>query len=168
MNIAVLYLLLLRATVMSFSGFASVPMVREDLVLHRGVLTDQQLSDAVAMSQASPGPLGIYVVIVGYFAAGVPGAVVGMLAVASPAILALPIAHAVRRRQTAAIRGACSGIVLASCVLLVTTAVQLAPQAAPSMAFMIVVVVAFGAMATTRLPPVFAVVACVLAGLIVS
>ncbi|MBY0497565.1 MAG: chromate transporter [Cyanobacteria bacterium] len=168
MNIAVLYLLLLRATAMSFSGFASVPMVREDLVLHRGVLTDQQLNNAVAISQASPGPLGIYIVIVGYFAGGVPGAVAGILVVASPAIMALPIAYAVRRRRTAAIRGACSGIVIGSCVLMITTAVQLAPEAAPSSALMVLAALAFGALATTRVPPVVAVVLCAVLGLIVS
>ena len=70
MNAVVLYLLLLRATALSFSGFASVPVIREDLVVTRGVLTDQELNSAIAISQASPGPLGLYVVVVGYFVAG--------------------------------------------------------------------------------------------------
>ena len=69
MSTAILYLLLLRATLMSFSGFASVPLIREDLVVKRAVLTDEQLNDAIAISQASPGPLGLYIVIVGYWLA---------------------------------------------------------------------------------------------------
>ena len=69
MSVVMLYLLLLKATVLSFSGYASVPVVREDLVVNRGVLTDEQLNDAIAISQTSPGPLGLYVVIAGYLVA---------------------------------------------------------------------------------------------------
>lgn len=59
-----LYLLLLRATITSFSGFVSVPVVRDDLVLHRHVLSDDQLNAALAIGQAAPGPLGLYAVVV--------------------------------------------------------------------------------------------------------
>ena len=82
MNAVVLYFLLLRATALSFSGFASVPVIREDLVVTRGVLTDEELNSAIAISQASPGPLGLYVVVLGYFVAGIPGALAGALALA--------------------------------------------------------------------------------------
>ena len=36
MNAVVLYFLLLRATALSFSGFASVPVIREDCRYARG------------------------------------------------------------------------------------------------------------------------------------
>ena len=109
MNAVVLYFLLLRATALSFSGFASVPVIREDLVVTRGVLTDEELNSAIAISQASPGPLGLYVVVLGYFVAGIPGALAGALALASPAILAIPIARAVRRHRDSQVRGALRG-----------------------------------------------------------
>lgn len=78
MTLLVLYLTLLKATALSFSGFASVPVLREDLVVARGVLTDEQLNSAIAISQASPGPLGLYLVAVGYFVAGFAGAIDGL------------------------------------------------------------------------------------------
>jgi chromate transporter len=167
MSIWALYLLLLQATVLSFSGFGSVPLVREDLVIERGVLSDQQLNDAIAISQASPGPLGLYVVIVGYFVAGVPGAIAGVLALASPAILAVPVAAAVRRGRAAEIRGACSAIVIVSCVLMLKAANGFAPEAAPSLAFVAIAVCAFSVLALTRVPPLFVIVASALAGLLV-
>jgi chromate transporter len=37
------------------------------------VLTDQQLNEAVAITRSTPGPVGLYIVSVGYFVAGVPG-----------------------------------------------------------------------------------------------
>jgi chromate transporter len=64
---------------LSFSGLATVPILRESLVLDQGLLTDARLND-IAISQASPGPLGMYVVLVRYFVSGVPGALTGVLA----------------------------------------------------------------------------------------
>ena len=80
MNVVVLYLLLLQATVTSFSGLTSIPLVRNELVVQRAVLTDEQLNSSLAIGQTTPGPVGLYVVIVGYFVDGIPGAVAGVLA----------------------------------------------------------------------------------------
>jgi len=91
MNVVVLYLLLVKATLTSFSGLASLPMVRNDFVVRRGVLTDRQLNTAVAAGRIGPGPLGIYVVSVGYLADGVPGACAGWLAMITPAFLIIPM-----------------------------------------------------------------------------
>lgn len=167
MNTFALYLILLRATVTSFSGFASVPLVREDLVLQRGVLSDEQLNSAIAISQASPGPLGLYVVIVGYFVSGVAGAIAGVLALASPAVLAVPIARAVRRGRAREIRGACSGIVIVSCILMIKTSIQLAPSAAPNVVLVALAVGAFLILALTRIPPLFVILGSSCIGLLI-
>ena len=159
MNAVVLYFLLLRSTALSFTGFASVPLIREDLVVQRGVLTDQELNTAIAIGQAAPGPLGLYLVVVGYFIAGVPGAVAGALALATPAILAIPIARAVRRQRDAHVRGASAAVVIASCVLMATTFVTLAPEAAPTMPLAGLVALGFIALASDRVPPIVVVLA---------
>lgn len=158
MNAIVLYFLLLRATALSFSGFASVPLIREDLVVQRAVLSDEELSSAIAISQASPGPLGLYIVVVGYFVAGVPGALAAALALATPAILSIPIARAVRRHRDSQVRGASAAIVIASCVLMATTSVTLASDAAPTRALGVLAIVGFAAMASGRVPPLVVVV----------
>jgi chromate transporter len=168
MSVFVLYLLLLKATVVSFSGFASVPVVRQDLVVKRGVLTDQQLNDTIAISQATPGPLGIYLVIAGYLVAGFPGLLAGMLALATPAILAVPILHTVQRGKAAEIRGACSGIVIVSCMLMLTTSLKLAPEAAPTAALGALTAAGFGLLAATGVPPVLVIVLSVGVGLMLN
>jgi len=154
MNALVLYFLLLRATALSFSGFASVPLIREDLVVQRAVLSDEELNSAIAISQASPGPLGLYIVVVGYFVAGVPGAVAATLALATPAILAIPIAWAVRRHRDSQVQGASAAIVIASCGLMATTSVTLAADAAPTARLAALAVGGFIALASERVPPV--------------
>lgn len=98
MNAFVLYLFLLKAIVTTFSGLASVPIVRNDLVLHRHVLTDRELTTSLAITRTTPGPMGLYVVSVGYFVDGVPGAIAGWLAMVTPALLMIPLLEFVRRK----------------------------------------------------------------------
>ena len=73
MNWLLLYVVLLKATVTSFSGLASLPIIRDELVVKRHVLTDEQLNMSIVVTRTTPGPVGLYVVSVGYFADGLPG-----------------------------------------------------------------------------------------------
>jgi chromate transporter len=154
-----LYLLLLRATLTSFSGFASVPVVRDDLVLHRHVLTDDQLNAALAISQSSPGPFGLYVVVVGYFVAGVAGAVAGMCALATPAAFAIPILRASMRGRTETVASASAAIVIAASVLMIIAATRLIPTATPTLPHAGIALVSLAALATGRIAPVSVVLA---------
>ena len=167
MNIFLLYFLLLRATVTSFSGYASVPVIREDLVVRRAVLTDTELNVALAISQASPGPLGLYVVIVGYFVAGVAGAALGVLALAIPAILAIPILLASRRGRTEHIQAGGAAIVIASSALMLLAAVQLAPTAIPTLRLSLIALVGLIALASGRISPLYVVILSGMMGLLV-
>ena len=51
MKVLLLYMLLLKATLTTFSGLASLPMLRNDLVLHRNLLTDSQLNTAIVVTR---------------------------------------------------------------------------------------------------------------------
>lgn len=167
MNALALYWLFLRAVLLSFSGFATVPVLRDALVINQRVLTDTQLNDAIAISQASPGPLGMYVVLLGYFVTGIPGAIAGVLALITPAFLAIPISRLVLRGQSATLRGACSGIVIAACALVMTTGLRLVPQAAPSVPYLIVIVAGAAVVALTAIKPLWVIVIAAAIGLIV-
>jgi chromate transporter len=155
MNTFLLYLLLLQATATSFSGLTSVPLVRNDLVVRRAVLTDEQLNSALAIGQTTPGPIGLYVVIVGYFVDGIPGAVAGMLALATPALLAIPVLGALRVGRADLVAGAARGIVIAASVLTLWTAVGLAESAVTTFPLAIVGLAALGLMAAARIAPLW-------------
>jgi chromate transporter len=129
-NWLLLYLLLLKAVATSFSGMASLPMVREDLVVKHQVLTDRQLSTAVIAGRTGPGPNGLYLVSVGYFIAGLPGALAGLLALLTPAFLILPMLKwAGEYAKIPRVRSAIRAIVLASAGLLLAASVQIATEA---------------------------------------
>ena len=130
MSPAVVYLLLLKATITSFAGMGSLPQIQQDFVQTHRVLSDEQLSQAVLVGRATPGPMGAYVVAVGYFAAGWPGAVAGWLAMVTPALLAVPLLAAIQRwLHLPRMRGAVDAVVIASVALLVVAGVTLARDA---------------------------------------
>jgi chromate transporter len=145
MNVAVLYLLLLKAIITTFSGLASVPIVRNDLVLHRHVLTDRELNTSLAITRTTPGPMGLFVVSVGYFVDGTPGAVAAWLAMITPALLMIPLLEFVRRKaEHPQFKAVLRCVVFASAGLLLWVTVPLARDAIHGY---LTVGIAFGAFA---------------------
>jgi chromate transporter len=114
-----LYLLLLKASATSFAGMGSLPQIRQDLVVTTHVLTDDQLSQAVLVGRSTPGPVGVYVVAVGYFAGGVAGAIAGLVAVPLLALMQ-------RWLHVPRVRAAVDAVVIASAALLVVSVVRMA------------------------------------------
>ncbi len=144
MNLLVLYLLLCKAVFTSFSGLASLPMVREDFVRQRHVLSDRQLNTAIVAGRTGPGPNGLYLVSVGYFAAGLPGAFVGLVALLTPAFLIIPLMRWMSRyTHIPRIRSAIRAVVLASAGLLLAASIPLARDAATSLLAIIIMIVTF-------------------------
>ena len=130
MSLLLLYALLLKASVTSFSGMSALPQIRQDLVVTHHAMTDEDLSRAVLFGRSSPGPVGLYIVSVGYAARGVPGAVAGWLALASPAFIAIPLLAALRRYlHLSRMRGAVDAVIIASATLLIPSGVLLVRDA---------------------------------------
>jgi chromate transporter len=133
MSLLMLYLTLLKATLTSFSGGTTLPSVRQDLVVDRRVITDAQLSTAVAISRMGPGPNGAFVICVGHYAAGAPGAAAGYLAMITPAFLAILFLRLLAGRTGApGWRGAIEGITAAAAGLLLANSWPIARAAIPS------------------------------------
>ena len=130
MNIAVIYLLLLKATVTSFAGMGSLPQIRQDFVETYHLVSADALSEAVLVGRATPGPMGAYVVAVGYLAAGWPGAVAGWLALVTPAFAALPLLATVQRwLHLPRVRALVDAVVVAGAALLIPAGFGLARDA---------------------------------------
>jgi chromate transporter len=151
MNLFLLYLLLFKAVITSFSGMASLPIVRDDFVVKRHVLTDRQLNTAIVAGRTGPGPNGLYLVSVGYFAAGLPGALAALIALITPAFLIIPLMSWIGAyAKLPRIRGAIRAVILASAGLLIAASIPLTRDAATAPLAVVIVVISFIVLAFTR------------------
>jgi chromate transporter len=165
MNLFLLYLLLTKATVTSFSGLTSLPMVRHDLVEHHRVLTDRQLNAAVAAGRAAPGPNGLYLVSVGYFVAGTPGACAGLLAVITPAFLIIPMLQFLgRRADRPAVKSAIRAVTLAAAGLVISSTVPMARDALTGWFPIGIALASFLFLVVTKRATIWVILAAALAG----
>ena len=130
MNPVLVFLLLLKASATSFSGLTSMPVVRHDFVEMRHAMTDRQLNAAVVAGRTAPGPNGLYLVSVGYFVAGRPGACAGCAACLAPAFLIIPLLHYLgRRAERPRVKSAIQAVTLAAAGLVIEATVPLARDA---------------------------------------
>jgi chromate transporter len=112
------------------SGYVLVAFLRGDLVERWGWLTDQQLLDAIAVGQITPGPLSSTATFIGYVLAGGPGAVLATTAMFLPAFVFVaitqPLIGPMRRSPLAG--AVLDGVVAASLGLMAAVAFTLARE----------------------------------------
>ncbi len=75
------------------SGYVLLAFIQNDLVDRLGWLTQNQLVDAIAVGQVTPGPLSTTATFVGYLTGGVPGALLATLAMFLPGFIFVAITH---------------------------------------------------------------------------
>ena len=109
------------------SGYVLVALLRSELVDGLGWLSERQLLDAVAVGQATPGPLFSTATFIGYVLAGPLGAVAATVGVFLPAFLAVGLSIPVldRLRRSADARAFLDGVNVGAVALIAIVAVQL-------------------------------------------
>lgn len=113
------------------SGYVLLAFLRADLVERYGWLTNQQLLDAVAVGQVTPGPVFTTATFIGYVLAGVPGALVATAGIFLPAFIFVAISGWLvpRIRKSEALRGFLDGVNVASLALMAYVTVELGRSA---------------------------------------
>lgn len=109
------------------SGYVLLAFLQGDFVKTYGWLTEQQLLDAVAIGQVTPGPVFTTATFIGYILDGVPGALLATLAIFLPSFIfvALTRPFLPRLRASPWFSGLLDGVNVASVALMAGVTVQL-------------------------------------------
>ncbi len=93
-NLSDLFLTFLKiGSVLYGSGYVLLTFLHADFVVRFGWLTDQQLIDAVAIGQVTPGPVFTTATFIGYLMGGTVGAIVATLAIFLPSFFFVAISN---------------------------------------------------------------------------
>jgi chromate transporter len=109
------------------SGYVLLAYLRADLVVRAQLLTDQQLIDAVAIGQLTPGPVFTTATFIGYLLAGAPGAFLATLGIFLPSFIFVAISNPLipRLRGSPWVSGLLDGVTVASLALMAAVTWQL-------------------------------------------
>jgi len=119
------------------SGYVLIAYLQELVVVNQGWITEQQLLDAVAIGQLTPGPVLGTASVVGLFGFGLPGAVAAGLGIFLPSfLLTIGLTFVEKKiRHIHTIQLFLKGAVIGSLVAMATVSIQLLLQLSSPMPY---------------------------------
>ena len=113
-------------------GLATLPYLSRMGQAHAGWFTPEMLANMVAISESTPGPMGVNMATyVGYTVAGVPGAVIATLSLVAPSVIIIMLIYKLLQKYVnhprvqavfSALRPAVTGLIAAAGLLVVKVA----------------------------------------------
>ena len=130
-SLSSLFLILKIGAVLYGSGYVLLAFLHNDLVVNLGWLTDQQLLDAVAIGQFTPGPVFTTATFIGFVVAGWPGAILATIGIFLPSFLFVAVLNPLipRLRNSALAASLLDGVNVASLGLMAAVTWQLGQAA---------------------------------------
>ena len=105
-------------------GLATLPYLSRMGQAHAGWFTPEMLANMVAISESTPGPMGVNMATyVGYTVAGVPGAVIATLSLVAPSVIIIMLIYKLLQKYVnhprvqavfSALRPAVTGLIAAA------------------------------------------------------
>jgi len=131
-SLPLLFLTFLKiGSILYGSGYVLVAFLRTDFVTRLGWLSEQQLIDAIAIGQVTPGPLFTSATFIGYLLGGVTGALIATLGIFLPSHLFVAVSNPLipRLRRSPWAGSFLDGVIVASLGLMAVVSFQLGASA---------------------------------------
>ena len=152
-SLPLLFLTFLKiGAVLYGSGYVLLAFLRADFVVRYGWLTDQQLLDAIAIGQVTPGPVFTTATFIGYLLGGTPAALLATLGIFLPSFIFVAITNPLipRMRRSAWFSGLLDGVNAAALGLMAAVTWQLGRSSIVDPLTAIIAVVSAGAAAALQ------------------
>ena len=127
-----LFLYFLRTGAVLFgSALVLFPLIREDVVNRFGWMTQQQLIDAIAVGQMTPGPVTSAVTFIGYTVGGLPGAFAATIGVFLPSFIIVAVMGPLMKKlaDSKAAKSILEGVNAGVVALVITIAITMTKNA---------------------------------------
>lgn len=127
-NLSTLFLTFLKiGAILYGSGYVLIAFLRADFVERLGWLTEQQLIDAIAIGQITPGPLFTSATFIGYLLGGIPAALIATLGIFLPSYIFVAISNPIipKLRGSPWAGSLLDGVIVASLGLMAAVTFQL-------------------------------------------
>ncbi|HRF47473.1 MAG TPA: chromate efflux transporter [Anaerolineales bacterium] len=167
-RLELLWVFLKIGSVLYGSGYVLLAFLQSDFVERLGWLTSQQLLDAIAVGQVTPGPVFTTATFIGYLLDGWAGALVATLGIFLPAFVfvAISIPLVERARRSPLVGALLAGVTAASLALMAAVTIELGFAALIDPLTVALALAAGSLLWRTRLNPTWLLLAGGLAGLI--
>jgi chromate transporter len=170
-SLPVLFLVCLKiGSILYGSGYVLLAFLRADFVTRLGWLTDQQLLDAIAVGQVTPGPLFTTATFIGYFLGGLPGAILGTLGIFLPSFVFVALSHPFipRMRQSPWLAALLDGVIAASLGLMMAVTLLIGRTSLVDVPTILLAVISLAMLIRLQINPTWLVVGGALAGLVLQ
>lgn len=170
-DLRTLFLTFLKiGSVLYGSGYVLLAFLRADFVTELGWLTDQQLIDAVAIGQITPGPVFTTATFIGYILAGVPGALIATLGIFLPSFFFVAVSNPLipRLRASPWAGGFLDGVNVAALGLMAAVTWQLALSALVDIPTIAIALVSFLLVFRLKVNSTWIILGGALAGILAS
>jgi chromate transporter len=138
------------------SGYVLLAFLRSEFV-DPGLLTYQQLLDAVAVGQVTPGPVFTTATFIGYVLAGVPGAILATVGIFLPGFVFVALTGPIipRLRDSSVLAGLLDGVNMASLALMAGVTWQLGKASLVEPVSALIALAALVMLVATEVSPVW-------------
>ncbi len=167
-----LFLAFAKVGVMTFGGgYAMIPILEREIVGRHGWASGEELMDYYAVGQCTPGVIAVNTAtFIGYKVAGIPGGILATLGVVFPSVLIITVIAGLLTHfaDIPAVKSAFAAIRVCVCVLIFNAVLKLWKGAVKDKAALALFLIAFILSIFLKISPVFYVLFCALAGIVLT
>jgi len=169
-SLPVLFLTFLKiGAVLYGSGYVLIAFLQADFVNRLGWLTSQQLIDAIAVGQVTPGPLFTTATFIGYLLGGLPGSLLATLGIFLPGFIFVAATNPLipRMRRSTWISGLLDGVNAGALGLMAAVTLQLSRTSLVDIPSILLAVASAALVFFTRLNSTWVVLGGMAAGILI-